>query len=278
MSELNMTRVRIPVATFLMIGLMASSPALSQQVKGNEGAVTSAPTKHTIVKIIRGKTICSGIINRDQICGIEHWSVYVHRDGSRTMHVASETMRNEEARHALITVDASGSMYEAFMHNRAKSGAIGSGFALLGEKSADIAINDSGFSPDKRNLTIAKVNAPATADSLSTGPASADGLHFLEYDFETAGEQPRSIYWMGGSRQGTMKGSFRPTTLEYLGEAELKLPDGKATITDHFRMMTGTEIWLTKEDRVVVRMDPKFGNIAATRYELTEYEVTTFSR
>jgi hypothetical protein len=268
-------RNRIVVVAFasLIACGIAGTPSLHAEQSAQAPQETSGTT---ITKILRGKTVCAGITDRDQICGIEHWSVYVHQDGSRTMHVASETTRNEEVRHTLITVDADGTPHEAFMHNRSKTGAIGSSFAVLSEKSVETVINDSGFGSDKKTLTIANIDAPASADSLSTGPASADGLHFLKYDFETAGEQPRNIYWMGGSRQGTMVGSFRPTTLEYLGEVVLKLPDGQATTTDHFRMMTGTEIWLTKEDRVVVRMDPKFGNIAGTRYELTEYEVIGF--
>lgn len=264
----NRTMV-ITFASLIACG-MASTPSLHAEQTAQAPQETSGTT---ITKILRGKTVCAGIINREQICGIEHWSVYVHQDGSRTMHVASETMRNEEVRHALITVDADGTPHEAFMHNRAKTGAIGSSFAVLSEESVETAVNDSEFGSDKKTLTIANVEASTSADSLSTGPASADGLHFLKYDFETAGEQPRNVYWMAGSRQGTMMGSFRPTTLEYLGEVVLKLPDGKPTTTDHFRMMTGTEIWLTKMDRVVVRMEPKFGNISGTRYDLTEYEI-----
>ena len=187
----------IALAGLVVCG-MASTPSLHAE---QSAQTPQEPSGATITKILRGKTVCTGILYRDQICGIEHWSVYVHQDGFRTMHVASETMRNEEVRHALIIVSADGRPHEAFMHNRAKTGAIGSSFAVLSDGSVETAVNDSGFGSDKKTIAIANVEKSASVDSLSTGPASADGLLFLKYDFEAAGEQPRNIYWKGVPRQ-----------------------------------------------------------------------------
>lgn len=244
------------------LGFLITSPsALAQDQE----------TQRTVVKILRGKTVCTDTSKNDAICGTEHWSVYVHSDGSRAMHVASETSRNGEVRHAMIVVDPNGTPTEAFMHNRGRTGAIGSTFVDLKPEGVDAAIKNTSFD-DIGNVTVKNIEATSTPNSVSAGPASADGLHFLKYDFDGGTEQPRNVYWMGGSRMGSMAGSFRPTTHTYLGEAEISLPNEDRITVDHFSMASGTEVWLTKEDRVVVRMDVKFGNISGTRYRLTEFE------
>jgi hypothetical protein len=275
MSDQNMHLLQTPITFLLVTGLMASGGLLSLPAHAEDDAVPVA-AGHTIVKLLRGKTVCTDSSPNSQSCGSDHWTVYVHSDGSRAMHVTSETARNGEVRHALIIVDADGTPHEAFMHNRSETGALGSTFVVLKEFTAETAINDVGLGAPEHGIDRADIETPEPAHSLSTGPASADGLHFLRYDFVKAGEQSRNVYWMGGSRQGSMLGSFRPTSHTYLGEATLTLPNGEDVRVDHFRMLSGTEAWLTKEDRMVVRMDLKFGNISGSRYDLIEYDIIEF--
>lgn len=264
-----MPYVLIATVILLFFSPMTNGPLFLKPTYGTESPAT------TISRVLRGETVCTDNSQGEtKNCGADNWVMYVHTDGSRTMHVASETSRNGEVRHALIVVDASGKLRESFMHNRSRNGAIGSTFVTLTENRASAASNDVGSGSLAPGIELSEIETTEPANSLSAGPASADGLHFLQYDFEKAGEQARNIYWMGGSRQGTMVGSFRTTTHTYIGETKITMPSGEDAIVDLFRMSSGTEVWLTKEDRVVVRMDVKFGNISGSRFDLTDFEVT----
>lgn len=258
----------------LLFSLLIKFTVCGSTLYANEPPEAASASLNTpISKILRGKTVCTIISNPADICGIEYWSLYIHQDGSRTMHIASETVRNSEVRHAIVNVTPDGTPHEAFMHNRTVTADLGSTYVKLRKRTVDVTINDSGFESAPDELVMTEVHSAETVNAVSSGPASADGLQFLKYDFGQSGEQPQHIYWVGGSRPGTMVGSVRPTTHAHLGEVILTLPTGRDMPTDHFRMATGTEIWVSKDHRMVVRLEPKFGGISGTRYDMTEYEI-----
>ena len=204
--------------------------------------------------------------------------MYVHSDGSRYMHVAGESYRAGEARHAMVWVEPGGGIREAFMHNWSRKGSLGAAYVVLKDQSADVAASDRAFERAKEGMIKENVEAFDKVDSIGVGPASADGLHFLTFDFSKPKEQPHGVYWMGGSRHGTMVGNFVTSEYTYLGEVKTKLPDGTSITADHFRMLSGTEVWVTKEDRVMLRMDLKFGEVTGSRFDLVDYSATTVGK
>jgi hypothetical protein len=254
---------------------LAMLTALAGGTAGAEETHKTAESETNLQRLYRGTTVCTAPDGTS--CGADYWNLFIHKDGSRVLQVASETARAGEVRHATIVVEADGVPREAFMHNRSMSEALGSSYVLQTEDGVDQAFHSAkGLKTPSDGIELSSVaseNPPETR-AIGTGPVVADGLPFLNYDMEKAGDQSREVFWMGGSFGGTMSGSFRPTTYSFVGEESIAMPQGYDIPTEHFRMASGSEVWLTKGSRIVVRADVRFGSGPALRYELTELNVT----
>ena len=159
------------------------------------------------------------------------------------------------------------------MNNWSRKGVLGSAYVVKREESASVAASDLMFERAGEGIIVEEVEAFDGLDSLATGPASADGLHFLKYDFDAPGEQPHGVYWMGGSRHETMIGKIVTSEYTYLGEEEFTLPDGTRLMSDKFQMLSGTEVLLTKEDRALLRMNLKFGDVTGSIFETVSLDI-----
>ena len=235
----------------------------------------AAKSDTNLQRLYRGTTVCTASDGKN--CGADYWNLFIHKDGSRVLQIASETARAGEVRHATIVIEADGIAHEAFMHNRSMSEALGSSYVLQTDEGVDQAVRTTKAlktPTDGIELSSVASDNIQKMRSIGTGPVVADGAHFFNYDLEAAGDQAREVFWMGGSYGGTMAGSFRPTTYTLVGEESITMPQGYDIPTEHFRMASGSEVWLTKGSRIVVRADVRFGPGPALRYELTELNVT----
>jgi len=256
------------VSLTLLVALGGSNVAAAETHEAAESATN-------LQRLYRGTTVCTAPDGKN--CGADYWSLFIHKDGSRVLQVASETARAGEVRHATIVIEADGIAHEAFMHNRSMSEALGSSYVLQTDEGVGQAVHTTNaLKTPTDGIELSSVASEKTPEhrSIGTGPVVADGSHFFNYDMEAAGDQAREVFWMGGSFGGTMAGSFRPTTYTLVGEESIAMPQGYDIPTDHFRMASGSEVWLTKGSRIVVRADVRFGPGPALRYELTELNVT----
>lgn len=227
-----------------------------------------------VAKIIQGKTICRDTNNDNAPCGVERWTMYVHNNGERYLHVLASSNTFNESRHAMIRVGADNHVKEAFMSNVSGDGVLGSTYVVLQGLGAQVTATDIGFEGATGQPRTEFVEAFDAADSIGTGPNSGDGLNFLDYDYDAPGEQPHSVYWAGGSRQGTMVGGFVTSEYTFLGQEELTLADGQTIMSNHFRMLSGTEIWVTDPDCGILKMVLNFGPGIGLEFETTELEIT----
>ena len=255
---------------FVFIALIASPLAVSAQ----SDLIPPEDRSPSIVKIIRGTTECREPSKDNAPCATEYWTMYVHADGNRYMHVVSDNMRAGQARHAMVWIDPKGDTREGYLNTWTKNGVIGSAYVVKGEETVDVAASDLMFERADEGMIREDVEAFYQLDSIGVGPASADGLHFLHYDFDAPGEQPHGVYWMGGTRHDTMVGVVSLSEYTYLGEEEITIADGKTFTADTFEMLSGTKVWLTKEDRILLRMDLVFGNLEGSVFELTSLDIT----
>ncbi len=262
---------RVLLSVCLIIGI-------NQQASAQPELVAPGERAPGIAKILRGTTECREPALDNAPCATEYWTMYVHTDGSRYMHVVSDNIRAGEARHAMVWVDPDGETREAYLNTWSTSGVIGSAYVVKREDSTDVAASDIAFERASEGMIVENVEAFDRLDSIGVGPASADGLHFLNYDFDAPGEQPHGIYWMGGSRHETMVGNIVTSEYTYLGEEELTLRDGTTVTADRFRMISGTEVWLTKEDRAMLKMDLKFGDVDGSIFETVSLDIATPGR
>ena len=227
-----------------------------------------------LAKIIRGKTVCTDSNKDGESCGVELWTMYVHKNGQRYLHVMSTRRTFDETRHAMVRVDADNRVREAFMSKLYGGEILGSTYVVLQGIGAHVTATDIGFEGATGEPKTEYVEAFEAADSIGIGPNSGDGLHFLDYDYDAPGEQPHSVYWMGGSRNGTMVGGFATSEYTFLGKVNLTLADGQTVTANHFRMLSGTEIWLTDPDCGILKMSLKFGPGDGLEFETTELEIT----
>lgn len=252
----------------LFMGLVMSSSVLAQP-----SMIDPADRKPGILKILRGTTECREPAKDDAPCASEYWSMYVHDDGTRYIHVVTDNFRAGEARHAMLWVDPEGTTREAYMNNWSRQGVLGSAYVVKKDQIASVAASDLAFDRAGEGIIVEDVEAFDRLDSLGVGPASADGMHFLQYDFDAPGEQPHGIYWMGGSRHETMIGNIVTSEYTYLGEDDFTFSNGQTIRADKFRMISGTEVWLTKEDRAMLKMVLKFGDVTGSVFETVSLDI-----
>ena len=273
------------LTTAMLLGGCTSgplTPALQAQEnseadqKGGTAEAALPPTS-TLLRHYQGTTVCTAPDGSH--CGTDYWSMYRHQDGSRVIHVASETARAGEVRHASIIIEADGIVGEAFMHNRSPSEALGSSYVFQTDEGVEQAINNNVGLGKSGGIELSKVESdnPRTSRSIGVGPAASDGIHFFNVRPEEGKGQEHQVFWMGGSFGGSMAGVFRSTTYTSMGEMPITMPQGYDIKTDHYKMASGSEVWLTKDSRIVVRADVRFGPGPAMRYELKELKVTSLN-
>lgn len=255
--------------------LHAQESSSENEASGSQEADLSPTT--TLLRRYQGTTVCTAPDGSH--CGTDYWSMYRHQDGSRVIHVASETARAGEVRHASIVIGADGVVGEAFMHNRSPTEALGSSYVIQTDEGVEQAINNDVGLGKQGGIELSKVESarPRTARSIGVGPAASDGIHFFNVRPEVGVGQDHQVFWMGGSFGGSMAGVFRPTTYTAMGEVAITMPQGYDITTDHYKMASGSEVWLTKDSRIVVRADIRFGPGPAMRYELKELKVTALN-
>ncbi len=283
------TFARRPIVTVLTAAVVLSgcatgplAPAVQAQAS-SEAARPSGPPEtvlpptSTLLRHYQGTTVCTAPDGSH--CGTDYWSMYRHQDGSRVIHVASETARAGEVRHASIVIEADGMVGEAFMHNRSPSQALGSSYVIQTDEGVEQAIyNNVGFgTPGGIEQSKVASGSPRKARSIGVGPAASDGIHFFNVRPEEGEGQDHQVFWMGGSFSGSMAGVFRSTTYTSMGEEAITMPQGYDIPTDHYKMASGSEVWLTKDSRIVVRADVRFGPGPAMRYELKDLKVTALN-
>lgn len=253
--------MRTALAVGLCLGL--AFPASAEQTSGSSA----------IEKIVRGTTVCRDTKNDNAYCGADYWMMSVHENGYRVFTVASDQRAQNETRHATLWVDEMNRARESYAVSIVNGTLAGSSYVHLDGAMADVTVNDAGIPDTPPGIRHQVIESFEPENSLGTEPASADGLHFLDYDLEAGGPQPHSVYWYGGIDQGGMAGGFVTSEYEYLGAEDVELADGKIIPAYHFRMISGSEVWIGQEDYIMLRMELRFATVSGLVYETTELEV-----
>ena len=151
-----------------------ASVATAQEEHNSTPAQVSELPQTTLQRHYRGTMGCTAEDGSN--CGAEHWSMFLHADGSRVLHIASETARAGEVRHAMIVVGADEVIDEAFMHNRSRTDSLGSTFVLQSDEGVDQAIhNATGLTPDSQGIEVSSVEKETTENCLLyTSPSPRD--------------------------------------------------------------------------------------------------------
>lgn len=254
----------------LAAAILSVAAMLAGCSSSSEGPVLVAGDH--IERIVRGRTVCRDTNNGDAYCGTEHWTMFSHADGTRYLHVIADSPRDESVKHAVVRIRDGGDVAEAFASVTREGRFLGSTLVTPKADANYVAVDDTSFEGENANVRVEKVELLGDATSIGTGPATADGLHFINYDQNTGGPQQRPIYWVGG-RYGTMVGATVISENTLVGKEPMTLADGSSHEATRFRMVSGTEVWLLEPDFALLRMDLKFGS-AGLRFDTVELVIS----
>ena len=235
-----------------------------------DDALRSAATLNTIV---RGKTLCRDTKADNAICGVEHWTMFANKDGSRHLHVASDNIRTGDSRHAVLWIDETDRVRDAYVHSTKAGRSVGSSYIVLNDDKAYVAVDDSQFDGGDGGVKLTVLDQPDTQNSIGTGPVSADVAQFVDYDQQQGGPQAKSVYWVGG-RNNTMVGGFFGAENTFVGVEAMTLVDGNEVEASHYRMRTGTEIWVLEPYDVLLKIRLAFGATKGQVYETVELSIS----
>ena len=239
-----------------MLATLVAAATIAGCSSGSEGPLLAAGDH--IERIVRGRTVCSDTNNGDAYCGTEHWTLFTHSDGTRYLHVVADSNRDKSVKHSVVRVRDGGDVAEAFASVTRDNRFLGSTLVTPKEDANYVAVDDTSFEGENAAVRLERVELLGEATSIGVGPATADGLHFINYDQKSGGPQQRPIYWVGG-RYGTMVGATVISENTLIGKETMTLADGSKHEATRFRMVSGTEVWLLEPDFALLRMDLKFG-------------------
>ncbi len=222
--------------------------------------------------VVRGKTVCRDTTAADEFCGVEHWTLFVDPNGSRHLHVSSDNVRSKISKQVALWIDPSDQVREAYVHSTKAGQSLGSSYVVFNNDKAYVTVDDTQFGAGEGGVKLEVLDQPAGQNSIGTGPVAADMAQLVDYDLSAGGAQAKSIYWVGG-RNNTMVGGFFGAENSFLGKEVMTLVDGKTVEAMHYKMKTGSEVWLLEPYDVVLKMRLEFGPVKGLVYETVELRI-----
>lgn len=198
--------------------------------------------------------------------GWERFHMNVYADGSRTMNMWHDLRARSAQFTVILRVAGDFRPLEAFVSYWVANGFKGStlirvdGDALTASASGPAGQHDQ------------DITAPDMF-SIGTHPVSADGWHLSTDSGKDGVDQTSKIYSMEASADVTKPalGTIRDLAFKRIGEETITVPAGTFD-TLHYDL-SGSQVWITKEDRLMVRMiNERFDR----DYVLTEFDSETY--
>ncbi|MEQ8509048.1 MAG: hypothetical protein RIB43_08595 [Rhodospirillaceae bacterium] len=179
--------------------------------------------------------------------GWERFHMNVYTDGSRAMNMWHDLSARDAQFTVILRVNDAFRPQEAFLSYWVANGFKGS--TLIRVEDATLSASANG----PAGLHNQTLTVPATF-SIGTHPVSADGWHLASDSGENGAEQTSKIYSLEASADLTKPplGTLRDLTFKRIGEETLTVPAGTFE-TIHYDL-SGSQVWVTKQDRLMVRM------------------------
>jgi len=206
-----------------------------------------APDNQSIVRKISGHyqyTTLSDGTNR----GEEKFQLMVHPDGSRTMMIWHDLAAKDAQFSVLLRVAENFRPLSAYVSYWVESGY--KGHTLFSVSDEQVTARASGPTGDQ----VQVLDVPEYF-SIGTHPVSADGWHLWYADKLPADNAAINLYSLEASAdlKKPILGTLVQMPIEIVGPEIVETPAGRFDTT-HYRMMGATDLWVTGEDRLLVRM------------------------
>ncbi len=177
--------------------------------------------------------------------GTERFQLTVHPDGSRTMMIWQNLHDRDAQFSVVLRVSGGFRPLEAYVSYWVASGYKGSGtFTVTGDR---LAVRSRG--PGGQ---IDETLAAPPEFSIGTHPVAADGWH-LWYADAPAGELRLYALDASADLARPLGGAFALMPYERVGSERLSTPAGDFD-TVHYRLGGANDLWVSGEDRLLVRM------------------------
>jgi len=253
---------------FVAALLFSASPAAVHSAE--DGYAGLWPNEARVSKVVDGTTICRSVEARS-VCGVDRWTMTIHKDGSRMLRVVADDFTYNDTRYVTLHMGADGIVREAHIISHMDGEFFGSMNAkIVGDEIVLSYLNPEGAAQD----TVALPEGPV---SLGTGPAVADGWHFWFYDMDKGGAQLSATYWIGSPARGDMHGTLVPASDKvYDGRMDFKTPYGKVK-ADAFKYTAGTTVWVDPTDRYLHKMEMNLGPRGHYVFETVDLKVTDWA-
>ncbi len=179
--------------------------------------------------------------------GWERFHMNVYADGSRTMNMWHDLSARDAQFTVILRVNEAFRPQEAFLSYWVAEGFKGSTLIRVEDESLTASSNGPA------GLHTQTLTVP-TAFSIGTHPISADGWHLASDSGEDGAEQASKIYSLEASADVTKPplGTLRDLAFKRIGEETITVPAGTFE-TIHYDL-SGSQVWVTKQDRLMVRM------------------------
>lgn len=191
-----------------------------------------------------------------KVRGREDWALTANRDGSRTLRSLALTDDSEFVRDAIFTLDADHRPVEALIRLQVADRWIGSGYfrALAGRL---VTVTDS----EEGGHVHQSLDLPERFHLISHA-VMHDGWMVWPYDAASGGEQSVTVYNTSTRWNGTdgPLGRLESLRIERLADEEVTVPAGTFA-AERYRFASEEiegppgEIWVTPEDRILLRYD-----------------------
>jgi hypothetical protein len=196
--------------------------------------------------------------------GWERFRLTVHPDGTRTLLMWHDLAARNAQFTVALRADASLRPLQAYASYFAGGRHKGSTLLTAREGALDVASRGPAG-------TITKTLVAPPKYSFGTHPITADGWHTWLEGPATGGEQEATVFGLEASADLSrpILGEFRPVPFRRLGKERIAVAAGVFD-TVHY-LLGGSDIWVTEQDRIMVRFRTERSD---RDYELVELRTT----
>ena len=208
-------------------------------------SVPSSGDERNIVRSVRGTYTYQTLADK-QPRGWERFQLFVYRDGSRALQMWHDLAARNAQFTVFLRTDPSFRPVEAYLNYWVDGGYKGA--AWIRVEDSVLRIDSQGAAGPQQ----AEVAVPQQF-SIGTHPVSGDGWHMSP---RKSGETHQAtIYSMEASADLSkpLLGTLVEMPFETLGEAAVETPAGRFEAI-HYRLAGMSDVWVSTEDRLVIRM------------------------
>lgn len=178
--------------------------------------------------------------------GAEEWRIFVHPDGSRTMILSKDFVSANALQIMTAHVDANFRPVDVYATYWVPDGYRGSiRVALEGATMRAVSEGPGGSVTEE-------ISVPDEVSVVTHGE-SMNGWYLWQGERDAEGKHAATYYIFSPTRDGSemVRGRLGQASFQYLGQETITVPAGTFE-TEHY-LLTNIEIWITGEDRILVK-------------------------